>query len=333
MDWIKRHLVLTGAIIALVALILGVTLSSWVGDVYDDHVRLSLDAFTPTTQPSDDQPEPTAAPVVVSGPVNINITIGGTPVAAPVVGGSAAASDHHVSDNFFRFLFWLILFGAGAGLVALLFDFLNKSRSEYHSTVLALAKHDIFTKPVIVSSQPIAVEPEGALRSFAAGEEVPSGPKFRVEISGPDHAVVGVHTRYTAKIVGDAPPNAMLTWQAAREGQPEAPAVIEPSTGTVVFVRPTSPGDFQLKVLVNDVDGFLEKPFTVTAMPAETSSARSIELPFVGQGYGTLMLAIVIILALIVLGMEDVISGEAIAPILGAIAGYIFGVTKPADSK
>ena len=52
-----------------------------------------------------------------------------------------------------------------------------------------------------------------------------------------------------------------------------------------------------------------------------------LKIPFFGQGYGTQILALFLLAVIAILGMSERISSDAIAGVLGAIAGYIFGTT------
>ena len=52
--------------------------------------------------------------------------------------------------------------------------------------------------------------------------------------------------------------------------------------------------------------------------------SNAVDLPFVGSGYGTWAVAIVLVTAIIVLGFADILSGEGIIGIFGALAGIYF---------
>jgi hypothetical protein len=83
-------------------------------------------------------------------------------------------------------------------------------------------------------------------------------------------------------------------------------------------------GSFKLKVTANDQAGntTYEGEFDFIA----TSDLQSkLELPWVGAGYGSLIVAITILGTITILGYSEILSGEAIATILGALAGYLFG--------
>src|SRR5260370_36181792 len=54
-----------------------------------------------------------------------------------------------------------------------------------------------------------------------------------------------------------------------------------------------------------------------------------VELPFVGRGYGSVAMAIILVAAVIILGMAGVLSWEGVATLLGGLLGYIFGVAVP----
>ncbi len=62
----------------------------------------------------------------------------------------------------------------------------------------------------------------------------------------------------------------------------------------------------------------------ITAVEAAPTSAGGVDLPFVGEGYGTVIVAVVLVALATVLGLLDVLDSSAVATLFGAVAGYIF---------
>ena len=56
------------------------------------------------------------------------------------------------------------------------------------------------------------------------------------------------------------------------------------------------------------------------------------ELPFIGLGFGSIVGAIVLIAALVVLAATRAIDADVAGVVLGALAGYLFGVVAQSRS-
>ena len=63
---------------------------------------------------------------------------------------------------------------------------------------------------------------------------------------------------------------------------------------------------------------------TVLINVIELPTAQDSTLPFVGEGYGAVVIAIVILALASVLALMDKFSSDAVATLFGAVAGYIF---------
>lgn len=129
-------------------------------------------------------------------------------------------------------------------------------------------------------------------------------------ITGPSITTVGVPARFKAE-QNDNPVE--VTWTV-----PPDAATIEPESPTsAVFVTPSKQVDFTLQVKKDDVS----REMSIRALypPAEQSS-----LPFVGEGYGTILLALAILTLATVLALMGKFSTDALATLFGALGGYIF---------
>jgi hypothetical protein len=109
------------------------------------------------------------------------------------------------------------------------------------------------------------------------------------------------------------------TWSV----EPANAATVNPVSGTNTKVIATIAGPFIL--VAKDSRQSEPARFPVEAL---VSQGKAVELPFIGQAYGAIAIAVVVVAAIIVLGLSDILSGEAVATLLGALLGYIFGVTR-----
>jgi hypothetical protein len=49
----------------------------------------------------------------------------------------------------------------------------------------------------------------------------------------------------------------------------------------------------------------------------------------VGQGYGSVVIAVVVLTVVAWLGLAQVLNGQAVATVLGGLVGYVFGANIP----
>ena len=176
------------------------------------------------------------------------------------------------------------------------------------------------------SVQATSVRPwEGAARQEAYVEgETPPVPA-PMQISGPASVTVGTESgEFVASWVEGNAPAADAAWSV----DPPNAAVVNPTSGAKVKVIAAVAGAFALTASVAG-----QKPGTAQLrVAAVAAQASAVQLPFIGHGYGSIVIAVILIAAVIVLGVGGVLSGEGVATLLGALLGYIFGVTKAATS-
>jgi len=72
-------------------------------------------------------------------------------------------------------------------------------------------------------------------------------------------------------------------------------------------------------------DGASSNPFPVVAIPP---SGERVDLPFVGQDFGTVLIALILVAAVILLAIGGILGAEAVATFFGGLLGYIFGVAR-----
>jgi hypothetical protein len=136
-----------------------------------------------------------------------------------------------------------------------------------------------------------------------------------VTVEGPAAVLVGVQSDPFTATTNNAPAD-----DAEWAVDPPATAAVNPTKGASVTVIATTVGAFSLTAS-SGTDTATVQVAAVTAPAKGTSSG----LPFIGEGYGTIVIAIILIAAVIILAFRGILGGEAVAGILGALVSYIFG--------
>jgi hypothetical protein len=195
-----------------------------------------------------------------------------------------------------------LLFGLVAAGGVLLF--VRDDRAATLKTYEKLVKSGATVQVIQVSAQDGA----GVAIPGAAEAEIVPGPQ--VTIDGPDIVVVGKPAEFVAK--NNDGGQVVATWTA------------DPADATEPLGEPTSrltltatqSGTFSLTA---SAAGAAAIPKHVTATVADV---RGQPLPFVGAGWGSIVVVIVIAAVTGALGLSGQLNGEAVATILGTLAGY-----------
>lgn len=206
------------------------------------------------------------------------------------------------------------------GLWLIVFRYTFNIQSMYYQVLQKLAQGGTSVTASSVTARAFMGGRTGVL---GAGDE-PAPPTI-LQIEGPRAVNVGAKTTYKATTgqEGDMKPAQDAVWEIT----PTNIAVIDKTTGAEVSVTPAVTGTFTLTVKLGSGS-------TALAVEAVAPQAKSVELPFFGEGYGSIGIAIIVLGLVLILGLTQVLSGEAIATILGALVGYIFGVgTTSAQNK
>lgn len=186
--------------------------------------------------------------------------------------------------------------------VAMHYYFLNQSRREYFRAASLLFRKGVYPQPV-----PILAQGDATGGTIAPLEVIGSMALQR----GQPGVFVALH-------------NGVRDEQVVWTVEPADAATAMPEMGAVTSVTATREGSFSLSAAIDQ--GPAAPPQTITVLPDATSaSASSPGLPFIGQGFASLVGAVVLIAAVVVLAAIRVDSWEVIGTIFGALAGYLFG--------
>lgn len=214
------------------------------------------------------------------------------------------------------FLIVLALLGLLVYVLWRLFDYLRESRDGYYRTVSEFAHKGVFFSPVLVGT---TAPSRGGLEG--AGDVVPA----TFALTGPGAMTTGQKAVFTALLNGSDDPSA--TWQVEPPpgaGLEDAGATLSGSGASVTVEAPRQ-GAFVL-VASHPGEPVLSVRTQVTVVEPPDEGGGFPNLPFIGQGYGSLVGAVVLIAALVVLATTRAVDADVVGVILGALAGYLFGV-------
>jgi hypothetical protein len=174
--------------------------------------------------------------------------------------------------------------------------------------------YDVFEQLALMGRAPRVMDISAIAQSSIAPLEKQT--PNTLEIKGPGLITVGVQSgEYTATLGGQ--PANQATWTV----EPGDAASLNPLMGASTRLTATKVGAFKLTVTVPEVD----KPavLCVAAVGAQSSPG---EMPFVGSGFGSIAIAILLVTTVVLLALRGVLSGEMVATFFGALVGYVFGV-------
>lgn len=209
------------------------------------------------------------------------------------------------ADDYLWFTGFVLIFAAAALIAFLVYVY--RIQDHFYATTASLIRVGHVPRVTSVPSLP---------HSRAVGQ---------LEVSGPLIVAVGIESeafevRSGGNLVTEAdwsvePPDA-ATWKIA--------GTVGTGRITITAARAGA-----LTLTASDKSqaggGQSSAPFQVVAVPP---SGKQVDLPFVGQDFGTVLIAIILVAAVIVLAIGGILGAEAVATFFGGLLGYIFGVAR-----
>jgi hypothetical protein len=276
--------------------------------------------------------------VCAAGPAAAQDTVETTTTSPSDVGTGTGPTDTTETDdgeagangdgNDNRWLAFTILLFGGAVVGALLW-YVRWAQEKYFEAVRTLIAWGMgVPQPFAVPA--LAVPSVAEIRAIV-DEALPS-----LRIEGDAVVVAGVGQTPTAVVIvgtptefkalgrpkdADADAPVAATWTVS----PSEGAALEAGgktgaevVGEAVKLVAKTKGVFTLQAAA---DKFNPATLTVIAIAAPAETPR---IPYVGSGYGTIMIAVVILTVAGVLGVVGALASEAVATLFGAVAGFIF---------
>lgn len=227
-----------------------------------------------------------------------------TPASDSDDGDDAEETDGEEGEDADDVAYAVIAFGLIVIVAILIFVYVAQDRfyDLAHSSLRRLGKVPDFK------------DVDSLLRSVA---QPPSG----LKIEGPTAIAVGQTAEYSATKAGEV---VEATWSAGDT----ALADLNPSVPTKkVRVTAKKAGTLTIQASAGENQG-REQVFLVTVEGGSMGS-----LPFVGKGFGSLVVAVFVAALVAVLGLLKVIGSEAVATLYGALLGYVFAKAAEASSS
>jgi hypothetical protein len=234
-----------------------------------------------------------AAPAFAQGDSAATTT---TPVATtsnPVLTGS---------DLLFATVFLCIF---GVAVVAGVLLFTRDSTQSFYKVLEKLSALGRSSQVVEVETFDVPAPADPAVASADAASPA--------SISGPASLAVGQAGIYDASVNGTAAPSA---WTV----NPPAAAAVNPTKdGSTASVVPAIAGIFTLTAAPTQA-GAKSSAFSIAAVPA---TANGVQLPLLGQAWGTLLIVVVLLIVVLIAALAGVFT-SALATLAGGVLGYVF---------
>jgi hypothetical protein len=238
----------------------------------------------------------TPAPVPTPTPATVTSTITRT---APVANGDLVI-----------LVIATLIFAALA--LAVIFRYMYAIQARYYAVADTLGRRGQAVKATLVQAFATA---DSNLESAGEGAG-----EVKLTLTGPSVVEVGQEAEYTAALSDNTPTDAAI-WSV----EPRNAAAVRSAkadSNAILKITPMVEGPLTLSVTLSAPD--VRATLQVTAV---TPPRGSVEIPFVGRGYGSIAIAIVIVTAVIILALAGVLGAESVGALLAALLGYIFGVT------
>jgi hypothetical protein len=206
------------------------------------------------------------------------------------------------------FLTALLMFGILA--FAILFLYLYKTQHRFYGVFSGLAGSG--QAPDVVSVSPFT-------GSGQPGTLAGPSPAPLPVVSGPGVVTVGVQSDEFTVALQDTPVED-AQWSVT----PATAAALNPMMGARIRVIATLTGAFELTATVPGSGATAS--VQVAAIAPERSNGN---LPFVGSGFGSIAVTILLVVGVTALAFNGSLGGEAVATLFGGLLGYVFGAAAP----
>ena len=199
--------------------------------------------------------------------------------------------------------------------------YVTEMQEKYYALTEKLVEHGIATQPEIVHSSQ-ATQIAGASTANVSDNESDQLSKT-LQVKGPQTLAIGVESSAYVAIMKDSANDKQEPAQDAKwTVKPEDAASLSSDSGPTVKVTSNRLGAFILHI---DAGSPTTKSIDFPIASIQPAS-KAASIPFIGEGWGTIVLAIVFGTAVSLLGLSRVIDPALVGTLMGALLGYIFGV-------
>jgi hypothetical protein len=229
-----------------------------------------------------------------------------TPTPTPTSG--TRTTSYLPTDLFILFLFMLLVFSLL--LIGIILLYVYNIQQKYYTTTQSLNQMGVEVKAISIG--PFVGQ------SLAGADATKMTALKELKIEGP--GFVPVRTNAEFKAWQDTSPATGAQWSTIPD---DFARFIGPNQGEKVTLTPQKTGPFVLTASIG-TPPTAQGSVSVAAVALQPTTE---ELPFMGQGYGSLVIAVLVVVAVILLALTGVLTSDVVATLFGGLLGYIFGVT------
>jgi hypothetical protein len=191
-------------------------------------------------------------------------------------------------------------------------------RKHYDVTIAALGKvDDIRVRETATFA--LAVSPSASRADSSTDSAAKAQAPLPLTIEGTKTVVIGRQSA-AFTIVDALPAGSTVSWRV----EPASAAGLSP-VGASVTLFAAVIGTMVLHASVTDAAGRVTHQGSFSTTAIEAPRASTLELPWVGQGAGTLVVTVMILGIVLYLANEQIIDAAVVAAVITAVAGYVFG--------
>jgi hypothetical protein len=249
------------------------------------------------------------------------------PVASPVAGQPILVTNDPTSialDPAMVLALVLVLLLVALFALSEIFRYLRDGREDYYRTFREFARRGVYVEPVIVNAT--AALASTVRTQGTEGLEEAAGPTTLFRVSGPGMIATGESGTFEA-FFGEQPATETV-WVLSKPDGSTAPAqdaTLTPERGASATFSAARPGVYVLTA-TPAVGANMQVQTTINVVAPPPADGGVPKLPFIGEGYGSIVGAILLLAVVVVLAATRAIDADIVGVLLGSIAGYLFGV-------
>lgn len=165
----------------------------------------------------------------------------------------------------------------------------------------------------------------------AAGTSADTPPAEPLAIEGNKVIAVGRRSAEFTVVSGAPSPDTEVRWRVEPANAASLAAGADPKRSVSVY--PAFPGALTVVASVLDGDGRVTHEGRFETAAVEAPRTAKLELPWVGQGVGTLVVTVLLLGIVLYLAYDRVLEGAVVATLLTAVAGFAFGLRSGAQQS
>ena len=230
-----------------------------------------------------------------------------------------------------RVLIVLMIFLAALAIAAVVAFVMRNENRETRNWIkdLLAAGHTVTTDQVAAV---LSADQGPGTKGVNDGQSQPASTQLPpITVLGPTTIVKGTGIVFRTVDENGSPPADQVTWEVVNGSVGDGDVTLETNTGPFTVITVKKPGIFILKVTaLGRTPATI--PITVVRSVVEPKPS-GLKAFFLGDGYGTINLALFLMAAVAALGAIGVVGDGTVSTIFGAMAGYIFGIAVVSTKK